>query len=103
MWELEATPGFEPGIRALQAPALPLGDVALRGGSLVDGLVRVKIDLLFGGVNSAGEQKNTRPSAGCGKIEFWSGRRDLNPRRQPWQGCTLPLSYSRSAPLKGEG
>ena len=25
----------------------------------------------------------------------WSGRRDLNPRRQPWQGCTLPLSYSR--------
>jgi len=27
-----------------------------------------------------------------------SGRRDSNPRRQPWQGCTLPLSYSR-----GEG
>ena len=25
-----------------------------------------------------------------------SGRRDLNPRLQPWQGCTLPLSYSRS-------
>lgn len=25
---LEATPGFEPGIEALQAPALPLGDVA---------------------------------------------------------------------------
>ena len=25
----------------------------------------------------------------------WSGRRDLNPRLQPWQGCTLPLSYSR--------
>jgi hypothetical protein len=27
---LEATPGFEPGIRALQAPALPLGHVASR-------------------------------------------------------------------------
>ena len=27
---------------------------------------------------------------------FWSGKRDLNPRLQPWQGCTLPLSYSRS-------
>src|ERR1051325_12236231 len=27
----------------------------------------------------------------------WSGRRDSNPRRQPWQGCTLPLSYSRVA------
>ena len=25
----------------------------------------------------------------------WSWRRDLNPRLQPWQGCTLPLSYSR--------
>ena len=31
------------------------------------------------------------------KVEaFWSGRRDLNSRLQPWQGCTLPLSYSRS-------
>ena len=27
--------------------------------------------------------------------EKWSGRRDSNPRLQPWQGCTLPLSYSR--------
>ena len=26
---MEATPGFEPGIRALQAPALPLGHVAV--------------------------------------------------------------------------
>src|SRR5512136_1303489 len=26
---------------------------------------------------------------------LWSGKRDLNPRLQPWQGCTLPLSYSR--------
>ena len=25
----------------------------------------------------------------------WSGRRDLNPRHLPWQGSTLPLSYSR--------
>jgi hypothetical protein len=27
----------------------------------------------------------------------WSGKRDLNPRLQPWQGCTLPLSYSRAS------
>ena len=27
----------------------------------------------------------------------WSGRRDSNSRRQPWQGCTLPLSYSRKS------
>ena len=26
---------------------------------------------------------------------YWSGKRDLNPRPQPWQGCALPLSYSR--------
>ena len=39
--------------------------------------------------------------------KFWSGRRDSNPRPQPWQGCALPLSYARSAasrvcPLAGE-
>ena len=28
--------------------------------------------------------------------KHWSGRRDLNPRLRPWQGRTLPLSYSRS-------
>ena len=28
--------------------------------------------------------------------KIWSGRRDLNPRLRPWQGRTLPLSYSRS-------
>jgi hypothetical protein len=28
--------------------------------------------------------------------ENWSGRRDSNPRPQPWQGCALPLSYTRS-------
>ena len=29
--------------------------------------------------------------------DILSGRRDLNPRRPPWQGGTLPLSYSRNA------
>src|SRR5580704_684256 len=28
----------------------------------------------------------------------WSGRRDSNPRPQPWQGCALPLSYTRITP-----
>jgi hypothetical protein len=27
---------------------------------------------------------------------IWSGRRDSNPRPQPWQGCALPLSYTRA-------
>ncbi len=31
------------------------------------------------------------------RTKNWSGRRDLNPRLRPWQGRTLPLSYSRSA------
>ena len=26
---------------------------------------------------------------------YRSGRWDLNPRHQPWQGCALPLSYIR--------
>ena len=26
----------------------------------------------------------------------WSGRWDSNPRPQPWQGCALPLSYTRT-------
>ena len=32
---------------------------------------------------------------GHAAIKEKSGKRDLNPRLQPWQGCTLPLSYSR--------
>jgi hypothetical protein len=31
------------------------------------------------------------------KQKKWSGRRGSNPRLQPWQGCTLPLSYSRAS------
>ncbi len=26
---------------------------------------------------------------------LWSGKRDSNSRLQPWQGCALPLNYSR--------
>ncbi len=37
-------------------------------------------------------------AAGRGQ-HIWSGRRDLNPRLRPWQGRTLPLSYSRSGTL----
>jgi hypothetical protein len=33
---------------------------------------------------------------------FWSGRRDSDPRLQPWQGCTLPLSYARKWCLGAE-
>ncbi len=40
----------------------------------------------------ATSNKKKRP---LGPFIFWSGRRDLNPRHQPWQGCALPLSYTR--------
>ena len=43
------------------------------------------------------EKVHLRRTAGSwGDQEIWSGRRDLNPRLRPWQGRTLPLSYSRS-------
>ena len=35
----------------------------------------------------------------CSDLNVWSGRRDSNPRPQPWQGCALPLSYARSGDL----
>ena len=41
----------------------------------------------------AGRCLTTWPS----RLVFWSGKRELNPRLRPWQGRTLPLSYSRSA------
>ena len=31
-----------------------------------------------------------------GYAAIWSGKRDSNPRPQPWQGCALPLSYFRA-------
>jgi hypothetical protein len=31
-------------------------------------------------------------------LKLWSGRRDSNPRPQPWQGCAPPLIYTRVVP-----
>ena len=64
---MEAPPGFEPGMEVLQTSALPLGDGAVRKGPETQGR------------------------------RMWSGKRDSNPRLRPWQGRTLPLSYSRSS------
>ncbi len=65
---MEAPPGFEPGMEVLQTSALPLGDGAVR-------------------------TWRRKP-----RKKIWSGKRDSNPRLRPWQGRTLPLSYSRSLP-----
>src|SRR3984885_10748245 len=39
------------------------------------------------------------PQAGA----IWSGRPGSNRRHLPWQGSTLPLSYSRSSKIKYSG
>ena len=93
---MEATPGFEPGIRALQAPALATWPRRLwkryLSGRLVEGQY-----LPSHPVHYSNTSENENPAIGRADFQmYWSGRRELNPRRQPWQGCTLPLSYSRS-------
>ena len=41
-------------------------------------------------------------SPGPDNSERWSGRWDSNPRPQPWQGCALPLSYTRIQRREGK-
>jgi hypothetical protein len=57
----------------------------------------------FAGLRSACAATRLRPTTLTGlpteardASEGWSGKRDSNPRLRPWQGRTLPLSYSRS-------
>ena len=83
---LEAPPGFEPGMEVLQTSALPLGDGAGRN-QLGRGMIR---PLAVSGDN------NATIETGSWALRKWSGKRDSNPRLRPWQGRTLPLSYSRS-------
>ena len=82
---MEAPPGFEPGMEVLQTSALPLGD----------GAARTRADRRHGLPGRAGRCGGTHQ----GRIK-WSGKRDSNPRLRPWQGRTLPLSYSRSHDLR---
>ncbi len=42
------------------------------------------------------KRQKPRKTAAFVLTRNWSGRRDSNPRPQPWQGCALPLSYTRS-------
>ena len=118
---LEAPPGFEPGMEVLQTSALPLGDGAGWKRSIGAGVVRprlgarttatarltarvrLKADTTYdrGLVLHSGPGPPT-PLRGFGATTSawlqsgsWSGKRDSNPRLRPWQGRTLPLSYSR--------
>src|SRR5436190_5482405 len=49
----------------------------------------------FGGQPSREGWLASRSSLAKLESEGWSGKRDSNPRLRPWQGRTLPLSYSR--------
>ena len=64
-------------IKVLQTSALPLGYRAILCDEILTGPL-------------------TRETLAEARAKVWSGRRDLNPRLRPWQGRTLPLSYSRS-------
>jgi hypothetical protein len=86
---LEAPPGFEPGMEVLQTSALPLGDGAGRTNCFRAGRSG---RVLKGATTARGEGGQTHHVSGS---EGWSGKRDSNPRLRPWQGRTLPLSYSR--------
>jgi hypothetical protein len=60
--------------------------------------VRLRASRRFGGQPSREEWLASRSSLAQQQSEGWSGKRDSNPRLRPWQGRTLPLSYSRSNP-----
>ena len=46
-------------------------------------------------VNYAGFSTKKIGTSGLTLVPMWSGRRDSNSRRSPWQGDALPLSHSR--------
>ncbi len=56
------------------------------------------VGLTISAVGRLGKKKSD-PEIQDRFFRIWSGKRDSNSRRQPWQGCTLPLSYSRDVVL----
>ena len=98
-------------MEVLQTSALPLGDGAGRN-QLCEGVPAAASGAAttaesgdrrhrscashFSGVCSGPRWPANRRSLSCQASEGWSGKRDSNPRLRPWQGRTLPLSYSRS-------
>ena len=125
--KLEAPPGFEPGMEVLQTSALPLGDGADQNCAARSKPDTTFPSLLWDGISDSarrtGSQTRTLGSQTqtvmCSRrsrhrdprsreharrrdlaLQKWSGKRDSNPRLRPWQGRTLPLSYSRPQPTK---
>ena len=101
---LEATPGFEPGDKGFAGPCLTTWPRRLNrdGDSSSRAPDGQGTGMPGGGHDAGGNSEIEIRNSKCGirnsesGMGEWSGRRDLNPRRRPWQGRTLPLSYSRS-------
>src|ERR1700741_1290743 len=75
-------------MEVLQTSALPLGDGADQNVSrrILSRVADLKVRATY----------LMRPKGLVRRAKSWSGKRDSNPRLRPWQGRTLPLSYSRS-------
>lgn len=92
---MEATPGFEPGIRALQAPALPLGHVAVCG--IKDATYEAKADPVGRGeasrtdlrIESMERTKGFEPSTPT--LARWCSTTELRPRARG----SLPRAFKR--------
>ena len=97
--KLEVPPRFELGIAALQAAALPLGDGTSQTVSMVPEAGLEPAQYCYRGILSPLRLPISPPGHGCLSTIYnfkWSGKRGSNSRPQPWQGCALPLSYSRN-------
>ena len=89
---LEAAPGFEPGNRGFADRCLTTWLCRHE----IDGFVKSPPPLRGPGLRGRAFYFTVWCDNLLRDHQNWSGKRDLNPRLQPWQGCTLPLSYSRS-------
>jgi hypothetical protein len=76
-----------PAASVVSSPLSPASTVAASADGLPS-VARANVTASADGLPSV-----ARP--GITASEGWSGKRDSNPRLRPWQGRTLPLSYSR--------
>src|SRR5205814_6480232 len=93
--KVEAPPGFEPGVEVLQTSALPLGDGAVKKQRRV---IATRLTARLVQTACCCQRRSACQAEAREASEGWSGKRDSNPRLRPWQGRTLPLSYSRPNP-----
>ena len=70
----------------LRSSALPTG--------ILSSAFRLWSDHFFVGPLPA--SPNNKKTTSKGGFINWSGQWDSDPRHQPWQGCALPLSYTRN-------